>query len=262
MFFILSKVFWFAISPFNIILILLLLGWFLIFRKPKSGKKLISIGLVLLFVFGLDFVPYYLMSLLENRIPAGHIPNKVDGIIVLVGAVDMESSRPGLIELDAQADRIVDGIILMRAHPEAKLIITGGTGELNQDERYREADYLSRLALLLGVDKNNLITERNSRNTHEHAVAMEKLLPKNGRWLLITSAFHMPRSLGCFKKEGLHVIPFPVDYKTKLNLFNKFSLISFLPSIGNLNSLNIALHEWFGLLIYRLMGYTDSLFPK
>ena len=125
----------------------------------------------------------------------------------------------------------------------------------------READYLGKLAVSLGIHKSRLILERNSKNTHEHAVAIAEMLPdKNGQWVLITSAFHMPRSLGCFRKEGLKVIPFPVDYKTKLD--NTISLTSFLPTSGNIGSFNVAFHEWTGLIAYRLMGYTDSVFPK
>ena len=261
MFFWLSKVLWFIVNPFNVILLLLVFGWLLLFKKPKTGRKLIGIGVAAIFLFGLSFLSNFMMSILENRIPVGQIPEKVDGIIVLAGMVDMESSRGGLIELTDQSDRIIQGIILSKKHPEARLIITGGSGSLKQSENLREADYLEKLAVLLGISKNRLLVERNSRNTHEHAVAMAEMLPdKKGQWVLITSAFHMPRSLGCFKKEGINVIPYPVDYKTKLD--NALFLTSFLPSLGNIGSFNVAFHEWAGLIAYRLMGYTDSVFPE
>jgi len=200
------------------------------------------------------------MRSLENRIPASMPPDKIDGIIVLAGMVDMEASRGELIELTDQADRIIEGIILAKKYPEAKLIITGGSGYLKQDENLKEAGYLEKLAVSLGISRNRLIVERNSRNTHEHAVAMAKMLPdKKGRWVLITSAFHMPRSAGCFKKQGINIIPYPVDYKTKLK--RKLSLISFLPSLGNIGNFNVAFHEWIGLIAYKTMGYTDSIFP-
>jgi uncharacterized SAM-binding protein YcdF (DUF218 family) len=261
MFFWLSKVLWFIVNPFNVILILLALGWLLLFKRQRAGRKLIGIGLIMIFLFGLSPLSSFMMSLLENRISAGKIPEKIDGIIVLAGMVDMGSSRGGLIELTDQADRIVQGIILSKKHPEARLIITGGSGYLKQNENLREADYLEKLAVLLGISKNRLLVERNSRNTHEHAVAMAKMLPdKNGQWVLITSAFHMPRSLGCFKREGISVIPYPVDYKTKLD--NALSLTSFLPTLGNIGSFNVAFHEWTGLVAYRLTGYIDSVFPE
>jgi uncharacterized SAM-binding protein YcdF (DUF218 family) len=262
MFFILSKVFWFVVTPFNIILLLFLLGSLLLSKKPKIGKKLIGGGLILVFILGLEFIPNFMIGVLENRIPAGHMPDRIDGIIVLAGAANMEASRFELIELTEQADRIIAGIILSKKHPEAKLIITGGSGNLKQDEKFKEADYLKKLSLLLGTQEERILIERNSRNTHEHAVEMATLLPKNGQWVLITSAFHMPRSFGCFKNRGLDVIPYPVDYKTKLSIFSNLSLTSFLPTLGSISVFSIALHEWLGLVTYRLMGYTDSLFPK
>ena len=262
MFFILSKVLWLIVTPFNIIIFLFLLGCLLLSRKPNTGKKLISVVLILLFIFGLEFIPNLMFSLLESRIPPGHIPDKIDGIIVLAGAVDMEASRHGLIELNDQADRIIAGIILAKKHFETKLILTGGTGYLKQDEKFKEADYLRQLALSLGVNKDNILIERNSRNTYEHAIAMTQMLSKKGQWILITSAFHMPRAFGCFKKEGFNIIPYPVDYKTKLDKISNISLVAFLPTSGNISNFSIALHEWLGLITYRLMGYTDSVFPK
>ena len=262
MFFLLSKILWIVINPFNVILALLVLGWLLLFKKPAAGKRLIGIGLLIIFVAGSGFLPGIMMRSLENRIPAGDIPDKIDSIIVLAGAVDMEASRFELIELTEQADRIIEGIILAKKHPEVRLIVTGGSGNLKQDEKFKEADFLEKLSLSLGIDKERILIEQNSRNTHEHAAEMAKLLPKDGHWVLITSAFHMPRSFGCFKNRGLNVIPYPVDYKTKLSIFSNLSLNSFLPTLGNISVFSIALHEWLGLVTYRLMGYTDSLFPK
>lgn len=264
MFFITSKILWYALNPFNLILLLLISGWLLYFKKPRIGQTLFGTGLILILLFGLMPIPNLLIRSLENRISAGTLPGRIDGIIVLAGGVDIESSRPGLIELRAESDRIIEAVIMAKKHPEAKLIITGGTGSLDQNEHLREADYLQKLAILLGIAKDRIFVERNSRNTREHAIEVAKLLHErdNGQWVLITSAFHMPRSFGCFKKEGLTMIPYPIDYKTKLDIFSKLSMISLLPTTGNISNFNIALHEWLGLIAYRLMGYTDSVFPK
>lgn len=261
MYFVLSKILWLIILPFNIICLVFLLGFLLLFKKPRAGRVLICSGLILIFVLGVDFIPDSMMGLLENRISAGRIPDRVDGIIVLVGMVDMESSRDGLVELTAQADRIITAIILARKYTGAKLIITGSSGHLQEKEEFIEADYLKKLSLSLGIDEDRLIIERNSRNTHEHAVAMSKLLSDKGQWVLITSAFHMPRSLGCFRKEGLNVIPYPVDYKTKVNNPTNISLFTLVPKIGNIGRFSVAIHEWLGLIVYRLRGYTNKVFP-
>lgn len=263
MFFWLSKILWFIVNPFNIIMACLIAGWLMLFKKPAIGKRLIAAGLIIILVSGLNFVPRYMMRVLENRISAGIIPDKIDGIIVLAGMVDMEASRYGLIELTEQSDRIIEGVILARKHPDAKLILTGASGSLEQSEKLREADYLEKLAVSLGMVKDRLLIERKSRNTHEHANELSKPLYNlgNGRWVLVTSAFHMPRSFGCFKKNGITVIPYPVDYRTNSEDYDKFSLLSLMPQIGNMNLFSIALHEWIGLVAYRLAGHTDSLFP-
>ena len=264
MFFLLSKILWLVINPFNVILALLVLGWLLLFKKPAAGKKLIGMGLLIIFVAGSGFVPGIMMRSLENRIPAGTIPSNVNGVIVLAGMVNMESSRKGLIELTEQSDRIIEGIIMVQRYPVAKLIITGGSGSLRQGENLKEADYLKKLAISLGIPRERIIVERNSRNTHEHAVELAKLLPNkdNSQWVLITSAFHMPRAFACFRKAGIQVIPYPVDYKTQFNIHNALSISMLLPTLGNINRFNIALHEWLGLVVYRLLDYTDSVFPR
>jgi len=204
------------------------------------------------------------MGSLENRISAGTLPDQIYGIIVLAGMVDMKVSRKELIELTEQSDRIIEGVILAKKHPEAKLIITGGSGSLEQSENLREADYLQKLAIILGIAKDRILIERNSRNTHEHAVELANLLPNkdNAHWVLITSAFHMPRAFACFRKAGIKVIPYPVDYKTKFGTQDALSISMLLPTLGNINRFNIALHEWLGLVVYRLLGYTDSVFPR
>jgi len=264
MFFMSSKILWYLLNPFNIILLFLILGWLLYFKKPIIGKILVGTGLILIFLFGLSPIPNFLIRTLENRISAGTLPDRIDGIIILAGSIDIEASRPGLIELSSESDRIIGGVILAQKHPEAKLIITGGSGYLDQSENLREADYMQKLAILLGITKDRIFIDRNSRNTHEHVVELFNLLPNkdNANWVLITSAFHMPRAFTCFRKAGIKVIPYPLDYKTKFDTHNALSISMLLPTLGNINRFNIALHEWVGLVVYRLLGYTDSVFPR
>lgn len=263
MFFITSKILGFMVDPFNIIALLFLFGLALLFKKYVAGIKLVCIGVVMLFICGLNGIPRYCISILENRIPAANIPDEIDGIIVLTGMVNMHSSHAGLVELNASADRIINGVILAQKHPQAKLIITGGTGSLIQHEGLREADYLKRLSIALGVKEQRILIECESRNTYEHTEKLAKLIPKDGIWILVTSAYHMPRALGCFRKAGFNVLPYPVDYQNKLDrYYGWLNLGTFWPSTGNFQKITMALHEWVGLMIYRLIGYTDSFFPK
>ena len=262
MFFIISKILGFMVDPFNLVTLLLLFGLAFLLKKSVVGRKLICIGIVMLFICGSNCVPMYCISILENRIPASNIPDEIDGIIVLTGMVNMKSSRAKLVELSSSADRIINGIILAQKHPQAKLIITGGTGSLIQNESLKEADYLKRLSIALGVKEQRILIERESRNTHEHTEKLAKLIPKDGIWILVTSAYHMPRALGCFRESGFNVLPYPVDYQNKLDRYTWLNLSTFWPSTGNFQKITKALHEWVGLVFYHLLGYTDSFFPK
>ena len=264
MFFIISKILGFMINPFNLVILLFFLGFALLFKKPVAGRKLICIGVVILFICGLNYIPRCCMSILEDRIPAADIPDEVDGIIVLSGMVNRHSSHAGLVELTSSADRIINGVILAKKYPKTKLIISGGTGSLIQDERnLKEAEYLKRLSIDLGVKKERILVECESRNTHEHTEKLARLIPKEGIWVLVTSAYHMPRAMGCFLKAGYHVLPYPVDYQNRLDKYYGWSdLSAFWPSTGNVLKITVALHEWVGLVAYHLIGYTDSFFPK
>ncbi len=125
MFFYLSKVFSFVANPFNLILLLLVSGWLFLFRRPKVGRVLIGCALISIFLFGSDFLPNFMIHVLENRISPSAIPAKIEGIIVLAGIIDIEASRPGLVELAGEDDRIIEGIILAQRHPNTKIIISG-----------------------------------------------------------------------------------------------------------------------------------------
>jgi uncharacterized SAM-binding protein YcdF (DUF218 family) len=262
MFFIISKILGFMLDPFNLLTLLLLLGTAVLFKKSVKGKKIIYLGAALLLICGLDYVPRYSISILENRISSAKIPDEIDGIIVLAGMVDMKSSREGLVELTSSADRIINGVILANIYTKAKLIIAGGSGSLIQEEGLKEADYLKRLSIALGIKEQRIVVERESRNTYEHTEKLARLISKDGNWVLVTSASHMPRAFGCFRKAGFHVLPYPVDYQNRLNKYAWSNKSIFWPATNNFEKLNSALHEWVGLISYRLSGYTDSFFPK
>ncbi len=261
MLFVISKIVGFMLNPFNFVTLLFLLGTALLFKKSAKGRKIIYIGVAILFMCGLDYIPRYSISILENSIPSAKIPDEIDGIIVLAGMVDMKSSREGLVELTSSADRIINGVILARKYPRAQLIITGGTGSLIQGEDLREADYLKKLSVALGVKEERIVVERESRNTYEHTEKLAMLIPKDGIWILVTSASHMPRALGCFRKAGFNVLPYPVDYQNRLNKYAWSTTSIFWPTTNNYEKISRAMHEWAGLISYGLAGYTNY-FPS
>ena len=264
MFFILSKTLGGVIfCPFNAVTILLLIGLVILFKSHAPGRTVIAIGIALLFICGVNSVPRHCIALLENRIPAARIPDEIDGIIVLSGMVNKQCSRNGLIELNSSADRIINGLILAKRYPDARLVISGGAGSLLQNESLKEADYLKRLSIDLGIREERIVIERESRNTYEHSQKLPALIEIEHTWILVTSAYHMPRALGCFRKAGFNVLPYPVDYQNRLDTYYAWSdFNTFFPSPANIQKITIALHEWAGLAAYRLLGYTDSFFPK
>ncbi|MCP4650716.1 MAG: YdcF family protein [PVC group bacterium] len=257
MFFIASKIFQMIAQPFNVVLILLASAWFLGKRNPSAARIIIGIILIFCFVCGSEVFSDYMLRALEQQVPRDVISENIDGIIVLVGIVNIYSMREGVTELVESADRIVQGVVLARQYPKAKLIITGASGLLDKSAYFREADLLNELVLALGISKDRIILERNARNTHEHATELSAMLPKDGKWVLVTSAFHMPRAVGCFKKAGFMVKAYPVDYRTRSKKFCKTSLELFVPTLSGFKNFNIALKEYIGLIVYRLAGYMN-----
>jgi uncharacterized SAM-binding protein YcdF (DUF218 family) len=153
---------------------------------------------------------------------------------------------------------VLAGIVLARHHPEAKLALIGGEGDFFPIG-FAEARATEGFALEEGILPTRIILEERSRSTHENAVyAKEMIRPQPGEsWVLVTSAFHMPRAIASFSAVGWPVIPYPVDYKIdpQTGLRLNFSLVE------GLSASTLAGKEWAGLFGYRLMGWTRELFP-
>lgn len=263
MFFILSKLLWALVAPINLLALILFAGTGLMFtRFAKSGRRLVVIAAAGFFVIGVLPVGAIMMRVLEDRFPQppADMPAPA-GIIVLGGGVNEQVTRfRGPVELSGSGDRMTEAAMLARRFPEAKLVFTGGSAAVFGSP-YREAHVARQLFLGLGLPPEQLIFEQESRNTFENAVFTRELVkPKAGeRWLLVTSASHMPRSVGIFRKAGMEVTPFPVDYTT-LGAPADFSI--FPPHVGaGLGHTARALREYIGLVAYWLAGKTDALFP-
>jgi uncharacterized SAM-binding protein YcdF (DUF218 family) len=262
LFFLISKIAWLFLSPDSLLLILILVSLFLLYLgKIKPAKILLTITSSILLIVSFFPVGEWLLYPLENRFKVNpELPAKTDGIIVLSGAEDpLLSSVWKQVELGAAAERDLAFMALAKRYPEAKLIFTGGSGSLvNQD--YKAADVAKTLFLQQGFEIKRILFERESRNTYENVINSKKLAKPaaNENWILITTSWHMPRSLGIFCKADWPVIPYPVDHQTnKDNLFRmNFSLLD------NLQSLRTAIKEWLGLIAYYLTGKTSSLYPK
>ncbi len=262
MFFILSKVLGFFALPSDIAATLAVVGVVLLFtRFKRAGRALATLGTVLLLVAGLSPLGNALMLPLEERFPPWDASRGAPtGVVVLGGAIEPEiSAARGTPALDEAAERITAVAALARQYPGARIIYSGGNASLVLAGGI-EADYAADLFASLGIPRGRIETERASRNTIENAEFSKALAkPKPGeRWLLVTSAFHMPRAIGVFRRVGFAVEAYPVDWRTRgpIDLALPFGSVA-----AGLSQTDTALHEWVGLIAYWLSGRSSALFP-
>jgi uncharacterized SAM-binding protein YcdF (DUF218 family) len=242
LFFVASKILWIFLSPIVVLLIAALLG--VLWSKgrfARTGRTIALAAIIVLIVAAMTPLGLILISPLEDRFPRPprDIPPPY-GIIMLGGGEGIE--------------RVVEGAILAKRYPQAKIAFSGGNGSLF-DSKSTEAPEARALLIDLGVDPKRITLEDKSRNTAQNArftAAMVQPEP-NQSWLIVTSAFHMPRALDLFRKAGFDAVAYPVGYFTPVRWR--------LDPIRNLWVFQTAVHEWIGLLAYRALGRIDRLFP-
>lgn len=234
--------------------ILLALG----LRRLGAGFTAVGVlGFVAVITLPLD---QWALAPLENRFPAPGVTSGFDGILVLGGALEtaltQDRARPSL---NASSERLIEFVALARKYPEAKLAFTGGPLP-NRPDGPPEADGARQLFETLGLSADRVTFESQSLTTRENAVlSLQKIKPDPAqKWLLLTSAAHMPRAIGAFRAVGWNVTAYPVGYKTFLNT----SLRATRGFGERMALLDIASHEWVGLLYYRLTSRVNVLFPS
>ena len=265
MLFALSKWFWTLLNPGAVLAAGLGLGlvasWAPWRRLRRLGRGLLAVSVLALVAVAVLPVDIWLLAPLERRFEVPEpMPRAVDGIVVLGGAIDLTASvARGAPELNRHGDRLLAFAALARAYPRARLVFTGGSG-LRSERRYGEADFVPAALAAMGVDTSRVIFERKSRTTRENAVRAKALVaPRQGEtWLLVTSAFHMPRAIGAFRRVGWRALAYPVDYMTP----GRASATVGFELTGSLSRLTLAMHEWIGLIVYRVLGWTDRLYPR
>ena len=262
MFFILSKVGFFFIQPSNALIFCALLGCLMMLtRWRRSGVWVTFSCVALVAACGLSPAANWLILPLEERFSEVKLPDRIDGVIVLGGAFDttvMSARADPALNTAAERLTIVPG--LAKRYPGVPIIHTGGDGHLVASGA-NEAEGAEALFDDFGLEKGRIVLESRSRNTVENAEFTRDLVsPEKGQtWLLVTSAFHMPRSVGVFRKAGWSgIIPYPVDFRTRgwQDLTRGFSGVS-----TGLRRFDIASREWIGLFVYWLTGRTGDLFP-
>ncbi len=251
--FVISKLAWLVLQPSNLLLGLLLL--FTLLRRRRLSLALLA----LLVLAGTLPVGLWLLQPLEERFarPAAPPPD-VAGIIVLGGAQESSvTAGRGVLAVNEAAERLIEGLALAYRHPEARLVFSGGSGALFSGD-IKERPVNEQFLALLQVDEKRVIQEDRSRNTWENALFTRDLVAPepDETWLLVTSAAHLPRAVGIFRRIGWPVVPWPVDYRTTGD--ERFRRVE---ASQRLRELDEAAREWLGLLAYRLMGRTDAVFP-
>ncbi|MDQ8726326.1 YdcF family protein [Bradyrhizobium sp. LHD-71] len=262
MFFALSKILGFLTVPSNVLAVVAITGVCLLMTRWLRLARVLLIGSIgLLVVLGFSPLSNALLLPLSERFPAWESGGRdPEGVIVLGGAIDPEvSAARDAVELDSSAERMTALVMLARRFPEARIVFSGGSGNLIQNT-FAEAPFARKLLAEAGISGDRFVFEETSRTTYENAVNSRDLLkPKAGeRWLLVTSSFHMPRSVGAFRKAGFDVEAFPVDWRTRgwRDLWQPFARLS-----SGLARADVAVHEWTGLVIYWLTDRSSALFP-
>jgi uncharacterized SAM-binding protein YcdF (DUF218 family) len=256
--FVLGKLYWYLVAPGNLLAIIVVVGAVaLLLRWRRTGTVLVVVAalgfadILAAPIAELALVP------LENRFPRPQLPDRVDGIILLGGAVDEAITRARRAPtVNDSAERVIETAALARRYPAATIVLSGGEGL--RAIGWSEAEPTRDILESLGVPADRMVLETRSRNTIENAANSLALVhPKPGQnWLLVTSAFHMPRAVGCFRHVGWKVIPYPVDYRTAPGVMSRDYFVT-----ERLSILELAVKEWIGLTAYYLVGRTDTLFP-
>lgn len=260
MFFLASKILGYLLAPIHVAVFLCVIGAMLLYTRWRAwGRALATMGALALLLMGFTPLGAMLAAPLEGRFHEAprDLPAPPDGIIVLGGAADAElSAERSWPILSEAAERLTTPIALMRKYPEARLIFSGGSAA---PLGIPETEVAKQFWNDVGLDESRVFYEERSRNTLENAVFTRDLVqPKAGeRWLLVTSAMHMPRAIGVFRKAGFPVIAFPVDYRTHRDIRR----LEIPGALGAFALFESAAHEWAGLVAYWLTGKTDTLFP-
>ena len=255
MFFIISKILTPLTQPLTHI-VLFALAALLCSCHPRIVRTCLLLALFWLFIFGTPFLPNALIRHLETRYaPPNPLPH-VEAVIVLSGMINLEQSTPEQIEFGESVERILEGMRIVKRGAADRLILSGGSGSLF-DQTKSEAVILRQFAIDFGIPADRILIEPDSRNTYENAVESAKLMRRQGisSFMLITSATHLPRAMGCFRKIGLNPIPCGVDFHS--NSSPHYTPFDLIPEVGNLRGASWVLREYVGIVIYKAAGYID-----
>ena len=253
MFFAASKILVWLIYPLSLGLFLSFsaYGAFLL-RRKRSFHVLFLLAMAILYLSGTGLVADFLLKPLERRhLPPPPSALKADAIVVLGGDLRKKVFPRDAVEVDG--NRVLKGVRLFRQGAAPVLIVSGGSGDLF-DQTYKEAVIMKELAAEFDVPEDKIVVEADSRNTRENILYTKKILDRlhARRIILVTAAYHLPRAYAVAKKAGIEAVPAPSDYYVAGERYDPFS---FLPHPIALLYSTIAIKEYIGIFVYRLMGW-------
>ena len=248
-FFYISKILDFIINPLVLVFVLLLIALF-----TKKKKLWLSISIILLYLFANPYLVTNVAQLWE--MPTTTIVDSTYEIAIVLGGGMVTSTQDSNIIFKYNPDRIMKALKLYNEGKVKKILISSGSGSMIHRD-ILEAELLKTALVQVGYPDSIFIVEAKSNNTYENAVYTKKFLdslkiPYN-KTILITSSLHMKRAYKCFEKQGMDCLPYPV---APVNSYQAVSpSFYFLPDASALELTNNLLHEIFGLLAYKIMGY-------
>jgi uncharacterized SAM-binding protein YcdF (DUF218 family) len=263
-FFFASKIFWMIASPINFLLLAALIGVLLCFgRRARFGRGLALTAILVLLSAATLPLGMLLVAPLEDRFPVPPPDSPPPaGIIVLGGAINDSVSRARQETVfDEGGERVTEAVVLAKRYPQARIVYTGGSASFVPGTLSTEALQARKFMSQMGIAPERVTIEDKSRSTDENARFTAAIVhPQPGeRWIVATSAFHMPRSMGVFEKAGFHPIAYPVAFRTRGHWPDDL-MLTFEP-IRNLRIFEIAVHEWIGLAAYWASGRISHFFP-
>ncbi len=255
MFFILSKMLFFFIKPFNVIALLLLASFLIRNKHWTRNCRVVALVLFLFFTNGFIFNEL-LLRWEKPAIPIADLRGQYDFGIVLGGTTDTERTPKDRLFFFKGAERVTHALRLYKAGKIRHILFTGGNSKLFEDPE-KDNIPIYNFYVMCGVRPEDIIIENKSRNTHENALFVKELMDSSSlqqRHILITSAFHMRRAEACFRKVGLKIIGFPTDFYTSLPK-DRYSINGFIPSVTVLANWDFFIKELIGYVAYSVMGY-------
>lgn len=261
-FFIFSKVLWILVRPSNLTVWLIILGLIVShwrFGGRRLGWGMILLGLGIICTAAFTTLPQAALAVLEDRFPRQEVPADLEGIILLGGAIDADrvTQTRGVIVMNGAGERVVETMILAHRYPQAKILLSGFSGSLTPTGQ-SEAELTLRILQDNGIAPDRVFLEDQSRNTFQNAVNTVQMIGDRpaDKWVLVTSAYHMARAMGCFAQQGWVPRAYTTDYTTEHPQPLGITLLG--DGMGPLNAIT---HEAIGLFAYWLTDRTATFFP-